>query len=83
MRGNDMTGQHSPASAGCYDRTIPWSNDEMIHVDGLPMVYSIDEKGLLVHMPGGRPKHPCTYRVEHLLMNGHKVKMPRIIRRFA
>lgn len=52
-------------------RSLPWSKDEYLYVDGLPCTYSGKGHGAIVHLPGG--KHiPLT-----LLRETHKVEEPK------
>lgn len=34
-------------------KSRPWKSDEMIWIDGVCCVYTVDSKGVQVHMPGG------------------------------
>jgi hypothetical protein len=58
-------------------QTVPWSDDEYLHVDGYRLVYTADPLAGItkVHLPGGRSS-----TVDELLLHGHRVEVPERIR---
>jgi hypothetical protein len=56
-------------------RTRAWMDEEYVYVDGYKLVYSIREGEMLVQLPGG-----VSMTVYKLTQQGHKIKMPKILR---
>jgi hypothetical protein len=60
-------------------KTRPWRDDEYMEIDGLKVVYTVDETtgSLLVRMPGG-----VAATVQELVSQGRTVRMPGMLREF-
>lgn len=58
-------------------KTLPWMDDEYMVVDGMRVVYTVDQEtgNLFVRMPGR-----TTESVEGLRAHGRSVEMPKLLR---
>ena len=56
-----------------YEKSLPWSQSEFMHVDGFPLVYTTGRlDGFVCRLPGGGAA-----TVEELRARGHVVVLPR------
>lgn len=70
------TPDHSCTGPKTKRKTAKWRDQDMVRVDGIPLLYTIDDEDtMLVVLPGGI-KMP----IDQLTMMGHQVTRPRHIR---
>ena len=60
---------------GPRDTSMPWSDDEFIRIDGVPLVYSVDGIDIVVHWPGG-----FSARLVDLAIQNRKISRPKKMR---
>ncbi len=67
-----FTAEDQPKARKC----APWLPEEMIHVEGFPLVYTCSKlEGIEVHFPGG-----FSHSLDTLRLRGLRVTMPRLMR---